>query len=143
FKDPPDHTRLRGLVGQAFTPRAVARLRTQIERAVEDLLDRAAAEETLELIGDVAYPLPVLVICALLGVPPQDRGEFRAWSSAVAEGLDAISNPQPEPIGRANAGAEALGDYFRGRIAQRRARPRDERGSDPRPQATVAATRPD
>jgi cytochrome P450 len=114
FKDPPDHTRLRG----------------QIEEAVEELLDRVPADGTLELIGDVAYPLLVLVICALLGVPPQDRGDFRAWSSAVAEGLDAITNPQPEPIGRANAGAEALGDYFRGLIAERRARPRDDLVSD-------------
>jgi hypothetical protein len=69
FRDPPHHTRLRALVTQAFTPKAVERLRQTIQCTVDDLLSSARQAGRMDVIADLAYPLPVLVICALLGVP--------------------------------------------------------------------------
>ena len=69
FQDPPDHTRLRGLVSKAFTPRAVENLRQQIDAVVEQLLDEQQGKTSFDLMGGFAYQVPVLVICELLGVP--------------------------------------------------------------------------
>jgi len=126
FRDPPDHTRLRALLTQAFTPRAVERLREQIQRTVDELLDRPQADDSLDLISDFAYPLPVLVICALLGVPPAERSHFRAWSTDLRDGLEATTNPQPEAIARGNAAVADIMAYFRELIAARTARPLDD-----------------
>src|SRR5919197_1460894 len=91
FQDPPDHTRLRGLVSKAFTPRAVENMRTSIGRVVEELLDRTQGEQSFDLMSRFAYQVPVLVICDLLGVPAHDRGRFSEWSASLAKGLDVIS----------------------------------------------------
>ena len=120
FMDPPDHTRLRGLVSKAFTPRTVEGLRGQIETMVEQLLDRQAAKPTFDLVGEFAYQVPVLVICELLGVPKQDRGRFGAWSAALARGLDNLSATDSEFIMHGNAAAAGLTDYFRELVAARR-----------------------
>ena len=77
FVDPPDHTRLRTLVNKAFTPPAIARLRARVEELVDELLDRTAGAGKMDLVDDLAYPLPVTVICELFGVPPADRERFR------------------------------------------------------------------
>src|SRR5205807_1826473 len=81
--DPPDHTRLRGLVSKAFTPRRIAALRPRIQAIADTLLDTLAPAKPIDLIGAFAFPLPVTVICELLGVPPADRDQFRAWTSAM------------------------------------------------------------
>lgn len=78
--DPPAHTRLRTLVDRAFTARTVARLRPRIERIADDLLARMPPGGPVDLIEDYAVPLPVTVICELLGVPVADRNDFRRWS---------------------------------------------------------------
>src|SRR6266511_3073528 len=80
FVDPPDHTRLRTLVNKAFTPAAVERLRPRVEVIVDGLLQRVAGAGTMDVVEDLAYPLPVTVICELFGVPEADWGRFRAWS---------------------------------------------------------------
>ncbi|MEA2843446.1 MAG: hypothetical protein QOJ69_1117, partial [Actinomycetota bacterium] len=74
FLDPPDHTRLRGLVSQGFTPRRVEELRVRIRQLVEDLLDDVVArgDGRIDILADLAYPLPTVVICELLGVPAED-----------------------------------------------------------------------
>jgi len=77
--DPPEHTRLRKLVSAAFTPRRVDQLRPQIQRTADDLLDKVADRHSIELIDAFALPLPVTVICHLLGVPAPDQDTFRAW----------------------------------------------------------------
>src|SRR5262245_53775158 len=76
YRDPPDHTRVRALIGQAFTARVVQGQRGAIEEIVRALLDRAADRGRMELIGDVAYPLPIMVTAALLGAPADEREQF-------------------------------------------------------------------
>jgi cytochrome P450 len=126
-RDPPDHTRLRGLVSKAFTPKAVERLRPHIQQIVDDLLAAAAGKGQMDLIEDFAYPLPVRVICEMLGVPVRDHERFKAWGLDIARGLDAIMLPADSEVGqRSVSGRRALAEYFRELIAARRAAPRDD-----------------
>ena len=81
-RDPPDHTRLRALVSRVFTPRRVEELRLIVQRMVDEAIDRAAAGGRMDLIADLAYPLPVTVISRLLGVPAEDHLRLRSWSRA-------------------------------------------------------------
>ena len=118
------------MVAQAFTPAAVARLRQQIRDIVDDLLDHLDGAGTMDLIAELAYPLPVLVIGALLGVPTADRAHFRTWSAALADGLDAASFPRPDAIARGNGAAEEMTTYLRFLLAERRTHPRDDLLSD-------------
>ena len=122
--DPPDHTRLRGLVLKAFTPRVVERLKPRIQELVDGLLDRAAAKGTIELVEEFAYPLPVTVIAEMMGVPVEDRERFQEWSRVLAASLDPI-----QPAGRMPAVEKArvaLGEFFGEIIAQRRREPRED-----------------
>jgi cytochrome P450 len=111
--DPPDHTRLRGLVSKAFTPRVVEQLRPRVQAIVDDLLARLDGRHGIDLIEDFAYPIPVIVICELLGVPVEDRDRFRAWGLDMARSLDAVLfGPQSDVADRGAAARHALGDYF-------------------------------
>jgi len=124
-RDPPDHTRLRSLVSKAFTPRVVEGLRPRIQQIVDGLLDGVTARGSMDLIEEFAYPIPVAVICEMLGVPIEDHERFKSWSLDIARGLDLIwLGPDPEVGRRSVAARQALADYFRGLIAQRRAAPR-------------------
>lgn len=124
--DPPDHTRLRGLVSKAFTARTVQRLRPRVEQLVDELFDRALGNGTVELIEALAYPLPVMVISELLGVPHRDREQFRAWSDALARGLDPeFMLPAAELARRERARLE-FREYFRELAAERRRQPSDD-----------------
>jgi cytochrome P450 len=126
-RDPPDHTRLRGLVSKAFTPKALERLRPDIQRLVDGLLDQVDGHGEMDLIDEFAYPLPVNVICDMLGVPVKDHERFKQWGLDIARGLDAIMLPPDSEVGqRSIAGRRALAQYFRELIAQRRAAPRDD-----------------
>ena len=131
FRDPPDHTRLRALVSKAFTPRVVEEMRGRIQEIVDALLDRAQDVGRMDVIADLAYPLPLIVICEMLGVPTENRDLFRRWSVDIARSLDAIALPtEPEVIERGTAARHALADYFRGLIAERRRRPKADLLSD-------------
>jgi len=123
FQDPPDHTRLRGLVSKAFTPRSVENMRDSIQDVVEQLLDGTRGLQSFDLMARFAYQVPVLVICDLLGVPAEDRGRFSNWSAALAAGLDLLSSPDPERISRGNEAAAGLTEYFRGLVQARRSSP--------------------
>jgi len=126
-RDPPDHTRLRSLVSKAFTPRVVEGLRPRIQEIVDSLITRAEAAGSMELIEEVAYPLPVNVICEMLGVPVEDHERFKGWSLDIARGLDSILlPPESEVPRRSGAARHAMGDYFRGLVAERRASPRGD-----------------
>jgi len=130
-RDPPDHTRLRSLVNKAFTPRVVEGLRPHIQKIVDGLLARVEGAGTMDLIEEFAYPLPVTVICQMLGVPVEDRERFKQWGLDIARGLDAILLPPDSDVARRSVGARrALADYFRALIAERRAAPRGDMLSD-------------
>jgi cytochrome P450 len=126
FLDPPDHTRLRGLVNRAFTPRVVDAMRGHIQAIVDDLLDGilASGHGRLELIGDFAYPLPAIVIAEVLGVPPEDRDQFLIWSSDFGLLLDDIKSE--DAAMQAMHGVAEFIAYFRRIIDERRSRPRDD-----------------
>jgi pimeloyl-[acyl-carrier protein] synthase len=122
--DGADHARLRGLVSKAFTPRRVEQLRPRLQTIVDELLDRAAEAGGMEVIGDLAHPLPVTAIAELLGVPTQDRQRFRAWSADLIRLLDPVQGTGGfEPSRRA---ARELYAYFQPLLAERRADPRDD-----------------
>jgi len=124
-RDPPDHTRLRGLVSKAFTPRVVEVLRPHIQQIVDGLLAKTRDAHAMDLIEEFAYPLPVIVICEMLGVPVADHERFKGWGLDIARGLDTIMLPPDSEVGkRSMASRRALSDYFRGLIAERRAAPR-------------------
>jgi cytochrome P450 len=126
-RDPPDHTRLRSLVSKAFTPRVVEGLRPHIQEIVDGLLDRVQDAGEMDLIEQFAYPLPVIVICELLGVPVEDHERFKGWSLDIARGLDSILLPPDSEVPRRSiASRHALADYFRELIARRRAAPRGD-----------------
>ena len=124
--DPPYHTRLRRLVSRAFTPRTVERLRPRVEAIVDQALDRAAARGGMELIEDLAYPLPVTVIAELLGVPSEDWPRFRAWSAALVASLDPMSAREERVLTAMLQAREALGAYLSEVIAVRRREPGED-----------------
>jgi pimeloyl-[acyl-carrier protein] synthase len=123
--DPPDHTRMRALVSKAFTPRMIEQLRPRIVSIVAELLNRIAERgpgSGFDVIADLAYPLPVVVIAELLGVPPEDRQIFEAWSALLAASLDPLVSA--ELMERVTRARDALHEYLRGIIALRRREPR-------------------
>ncbi len=125
FRDPPDHTRLRSLVGQAFTPRRVRDLEPRIAAIADELLARVRPHGTMDFAADFAAALPSIVIAELLGVPNEERAQFQAWSHAIASGAD---NHRTTAEGRQayrDAGA-ALARYFRDLLAERRRQPQDD-----------------
>ena len=122
FRDPPDHTRLRGLVTQAFTPRTIERLRPHIAEIAEHLLDAVQARGEADLVRDFAFPLPIIVIAELLGVSPADRDQFKAWSTDLTQGINLGATV--EELTRTGRAIEALSAYFREVIEDRRRAPR-------------------
>lgn len=122
--DPPAHTRLRGIVNKAFTPRAVERLRPRIQAIVDQLLDAALPAGRIDVIEDLAYPLPVIVIAEMLGIPPTERARFKRWSTDIARVTGPLA--PPELLERAFQSATELNAYFRRVIADRRRDPRDD-----------------
>jgi cytochrome P450 len=118
---------MRGLVNKAFTPRAVDAMEGRIQGLIDGLLDAVRDRGTMDVIADFAYPLPVMVIATMLGVPPEDRAHFKKWSDEISIlfGGDASSLPADEAR-RAVASRLELVDYFRGIVARRRQQPADD-----------------
>jgi len=124
FLDPPDHTRVRGLVSKAFTPRRIAQLRPWIETTAERLLDGLDARDEIDLLADFAHQLPSLVISELLGVPPADRDRLTGWSDAVSP-LLGVSVADAAKA-RAVAAAEEFHAYLGALLDERRKHPGDD-----------------
>jgi cytochrome P450 PksS len=118
--DPPDHTRLRKLVHLAFTPRRVADLASRVERLADELLARVATHGGLELVGDYALPIPMTVICELMGVPPADHPRIHRWSASMVS-----ASPGPKALLLIPSLLGFVG-YLRGLVEEKRRNP-DER----------------
>ena len=118
-QDPPAHTRLRRLVSKAFTPRAVEGMRPHVQRLVDTLIDRVEERGWLDVIADLALPLPSTVICEMMGVPAADRPRFTEWTSAATHLLAALLS-DPDVVARGVEAVTHLGDYFTDLIAERR-----------------------
>ena len=126
FLDPPDHTRLRGLVAKAFTPRVVEALRPRVQAVVDDLLDAAIEQDRVDLTEALGYPLPVRIICELLGVPAEDELLFRAWSDALARGFDPSFLLTDDVVAARTEAVTQFAEYFGGLLADRRRTPGDD-----------------
>ena len=124
--DPPFHRQLRGLVTQAFTPRAIAEMEPRIRQIVNEQLDQVIGSGRMDVIEDLSYPLPVIVIAEMLGVPTADRADFKRWSDAVVA-LD----PNEDLVNRRRRRqvppeVEEMNEYFTRMIEQRRAQPEND-----------------
>jgi cytochrome P450 len=124
-QDPPNHTRLRKLVSRAFTPNAVARMREHVQEIVTRQLDRVASAGRMDLIADLALPVPATVICEMMDVPLADRDRFTVWTADATHLLAAVFAP-PELMERGIAAVNELRAYFEALIAERRARLGDD-----------------
>ncbi|GAB4534646.1 MAG: cytochrome P450 [Pleurocapsa sp.] len=126
FRDPPNHTRLRLLVNKAFSPKTLEDLRPAIVDIADGLLERVKNRTEIDLIDDFAFPLPVMVIAALLGVDPEDRFAFREWALALQHASASRLTPSPEVYEQAEAATQSFIEYFQNAIAQRHAQPRND-----------------
>jgi cytochrome P450 len=127
FMDPPDHTRLRGLVARAFTPRRIEDLRLAAEGITAELIDAMAAQRgTVDLIEAFAYPLPVRVICTLLGVPARDEAIFTNWSRGIASSVDPSILRSPAIEAAIAEARRSLSTYIGELLAERRRKPGDD-----------------
>jgi cytochrome P450 len=114
--DPPRHRQLRALVSQAFTPRIIEQMESDIRITVDELLDAVLDKGQMDIIDDLAYPLPVIVIARMLGVPPEDRANFKKWSD------DVVSISEEKSI----AGRASLYTYFQQQVIKRRENYQDD-----------------
>ena len=124
FKDPPVHTRLRKLISKSFTSRAVSHIRGRIEEIVSELLDRCEERGRFDLVEDIAFPLPTMVIAELLGAPASDRTRFRTWSDEISPVVFGSFNSAAR---RASAESAILNfaDYFSNLVSRYQANPSD------------------
>ncbi|OPH00192.1 cytochrome P450 [Chryseobacterium mucoviscidosis] len=120
FSDPPDHRRLRGLVQKAFTPRLIEGMRSHIQDIADDLLDNLNSQDKMNLIDEFAFPLPIIVISEILGVPLEDQDKFRLWSNSI---IDATSEENSEVFEKH---AKEFIDYLNAWFAKVRKQPGDD-----------------
>ncbi len=123
-KEPPDHTRLRGLVHKAFTPRRVENLREAVQSTADMLLDEVQSKGSMDVLADFAVPLPVTVIAELLGVPEEERGLLRNWSQTIVAMYELA--PTAEQERAAIQAATEFTEYLHKLAAQRRQQPKDD-----------------
>ena len=125
-KEPPQHTRLRALVQNAFTPRTVQSLRPHIEGIVEGLVERLLAQKEVDVIEAYAAPLSVTVIAELLGIPQADRQRLRPWSRDIVAMYELGAGESGETGRRAVQATQEFSDYLRALVQQRRKSPQDD-----------------
>ena len=128
-QDPPEHTRLRSLVSQAFTPRMISRLEPRIEKIAQELVGAAVQRREVDLVDALTHPLPMVVIAEIIGIPLEDREHFKKWSEALIATLG-VGLMQGAPSSRsieAQVGViEEMRSYFSQLVARRRAEPRND-----------------
>lgn len=125
YRDPPDHTRVRALVAQAFTHKVLVGMRSSIADTVRALLDRVQPRGEMELIGDLAYPLPIMVISALLGAPPEEREQFKRWADELARLLGHHRADEAKAEAAFGVWGE-MNEYFRHLADARRRAPQND-----------------
>jgi cytochrome P450 len=124
FMDAPDHTRLRGLASMAFTPARVEVLRSHIQEIMDRLLEPLLSAGRMDVIADLAAPLPAIVTAEMLGVPTEDSEQLKNWSADFAEVLGNFQH-NPDRASRTLQCVEEMGAYFRAAIERQRVRPRE------------------
>ncbi|HEU5230974.1 MAG TPA: cytochrome P450 [Ktedonobacteraceae bacterium] len=131
--DPPQHRQYRNLVSPSFTPRALSRLSGRVATIMQELLDEVRPTGRMDVVADVAYPLPTIVIAEMLGVPTSDRPLFRRWADGLLSqqlsDAEFFKPDQPE-MRRFSEAFDEMSDYFRNLLEQRRREPRDDMMSE-------------
>ena len=122
--DPPDHTRIRRLVSKAFTPRRVETLIPRVQRLVDEMLDAADADGRMDLIADLAFPLPFAVISEMLGMPDADRDQLRTWSHTLVKTLEPLIGPEDVP--ELLAASDSMIEHVTAAIEWKRKAPADD-----------------
>ncbi len=125
YSDPPYHTRLRGLANKAFTPRVVEQMRPHIQHITDELLDAAQVNGQLDVIRDLAQPLPLIVIAELLGLPVEDRAQLKQWSDDQFAVLGVVRR-SPGLMEKAVRSQAESSDYIKTLIEQRRQNPKPD-----------------
>jgi cytochrome P450 len=123
--DPPDHTRLRSLVTKAFTPRVIETLKPRIKEIVTDLLKEASARGDIDIVRDLAIPLPATVIAEMLGAPTADRHRFRKWADDLLA-FQGINKPPEAVLLQAQESLIEMRDYLMVQIEEKRTNPKDD-----------------
>ncbi|MCY0902202.1 MAG: cytochrome P450 [Firmicutes bacterium] len=123
--DPPRHRDLRSLVSQAFTPRRIELLTPRIEQIAKELLDGVAGKGEMDIVADFAYPLPVIVIAEMMGIPSEHRDRFKRWSDAVVTGSHEIESAGVDGVIEGDPQRE-MAAYFMQLMAERRQHPGDD-----------------
>lgn len=121
FADPPDHRRLRSLVQRGFTPKMIQRLQGRIEEIAKIQVEQMKGKGTVDLIADYAFPIPIIVICELLGVPPEDRLDFQRWSNSMVE-----INDDPSFYEQVEVHIKEFQLYIEQLLAEKRIHPQDD-----------------
>ena len=122
--DPPEHTRLRGLMAHGFTPRSVNALEPRVRETVDGLLAKVDGDGPFDLIAALAFPLPIIVIAEMLGVPPKDRERFNEWSNTVSLIVDPLLNERQ--LRRVRRAVDEVFEYLEAVAEERRRDPRDD-----------------
>jgi cytochrome P450 len=126
YADPPYHTHLRGLMNHAFTPRRVEHLRPYVQKTVDELFDAAPGRAEMDIIHDLAYPLPVMVIAELLGLPAGDRARFKKWSDDLFAILGTVRHKSPDLLERALQSLQEMTEYVQHLSRKRQQQPEDD-----------------
>ena len=122
--DPPEHTRLRALATKTFTPRAVGRMRLYIDEMTHRLLDKVAGAGEMDLVNELAYPLPIAVVASMLGVPEEDHEKMKAWTEGMLPSF--APSMSAEALDNSNQAVAAFRDYFCNLVKKRSQEPRDD-----------------
>lgn len=122
--DPPEHTRLRALATKTFTPRAVGRMRPYIDEMTHRLLDKVAGAGEMDLVNELAYPLPIAVVASMLGVPEEDHEKMKAWTEGMLPSF--APSMSAEALDNSNEAVTAFRDYFCNLVKKRSQEPRDD-----------------
>ncbi|KQP69858.1 cytochrome P450 [Methylobacterium sp. Leaf112] len=126
FRDPPDHDTLRRAVMHEFTQARVQALRDRSHGLVDEILDKHAGSRSFDIVDDLAYPLPVTIICELLGIPTEDEPQFHGWATQLATALEPDTMADKEARSENSRTFETISDYMTGLIKEKRRHPKDD-----------------